>query len=356
MWSEQPRVDVRRVALFLVVTFALSWGFDPLAKALTGRRDVLALGIAPWSMLAPAAVALSLQLFLFRDSPIHVRRLRDRAAWLPLSFLALTVLYGSVTMLALALPEQARLLSGLANLLTTLWTLSLFWLHSQVGEDGFRRAGVPLGNRDLGFRFAVGVVLFLLSQAALNLLLGLGRLQGVQERVYGVPVPAGLYPFALVVALGLAVTGTPLGGLAATFGEEYAWRGFLQSHLFRLGRRRGVLLVGLVWGVWHFPVILSGVHTYPPTWLGLALALIFFPLWGIVQSYAVLKTGSVWVAAFLHGLVNSVYAFTLTYLVRPADKVLSFGLGVYGLLCLAPIVWFVLRDPVWRAGQAKDAP
>jgi membrane protease YdiL (CAAX protease family) len=342
-------VNGRRVVLFLLLTFALSWGFEPLTSAITGRRDVLELGMAPWSMLAPAAVALSLQLFTFRDSPIYIHRFRDRAVWLPLSYLALTLLYALLTILALALPAQARLIGGLANLLTTLWTLFLFWVYSQVGKDGFQRAGIPLGHLHRGARFAVGMALFLLSQAALNLLFGLGHLQGTQERIYDIPVPPGLYPFALIPAFGLAVTGVPLSGLAVTFGEEYAWRGFLQSRLFRLGRVRGALLVGMVWGVWHLPVILSGVHTYPPTPLGLLLAVVFFVLWGVVQSYAVLKTGSIWVAAFLHGLVNSVYAFTLDYLVRPSDMVLSFGLGLYGLLCLVPVVWLVLRDPMWRA-------
>ncbi len=351
MKRESLHVNGRRVGLFLILTFALSWGFEPLVGVLTGRRDVLELGIAPWSMLVPAAVALSLQLFVFHDSPIHIRRFRERAVLIPVTFLCLTVLYGLATILALAIPGQARLHSGLANLLTTLWTLSLFWLYSQVGEGGFRGVGLPLGDRDRGFRFAVGVVVFLLSQAALNLLFGLGRLQGIRDRVYDIPIPAGLYPFALVLAFGLAVTGTPLGGLAATFGEEYAWRGFLQAELFKLGRRRGALLIGLIWGLWHVPVILSGVHTYPPTPLGLLLALVFFALWAIVQSYAALKTGSVWVAAFLHGLVNSVYAFTLTYLVRPVDKVFSFGLGIYGLLCLAPIVLLVLRDRAWQTPQ-----
>jgi len=344
---ESPQVDIRRIGLFLILTFALSWGFDPLADALFGRLDVLELGITPWSMLVPASVALSLQMFLFRDSPIHISRLCDRAVLVPLGFLGLTVLYGLVTILARAIPAQARLFAGLGNLLTTLWTLSLFWLYRQVGEEGFRRLGMPLGNRDRGFHFAVGVVLFLVAQAALNLTFRLGRFQGIRDRIYGIPIPAALYPFALVLAFGLAVTGTPLGGLAATFGEEAAWRGFLQAELFKLGQRRGALLVGLVWGLWHIPVILSGVHTYPPTPLGFLLALVFFALWGLVQSYAVLRTGSIWVAAFLHGLVNSVYAFTLTYLVRPADKVFSFGLGIYGLLCLGLIVWFVLHDPVW---------
>jgi membrane protease YdiL (CAAX protease family) len=353
--GETPHVDGRRVGLFLLLTFAISWSFEPLTDRFIGRRAYADLGIAPWSMLVPAAVALSLRLFLLRDSPIHVRRFRERSIWIPVSFIGLTVLYGLVTVLALAMPEHGAVLGGLGSLLTTLWTLSLFWLYRQVGEEGFRRVRLPLGDRDRGFRFAIGTVLFLLSQAALNLLFGLGRFQAIRERIYDIPLPAPLYPVALILAFGLAVTGTPLAGLAATFGEEYAWRGFLQAELFRLGRRRGALLIGLIWGFWHFPVILSGVHTYPPTALGLLLALVFFALWGFVQSYAVLKTGSVWVAAFLHGLVNSVYAFTLTYLVRPADSVFSFGLGIYGLLCLGLVAALVLRDPAWRASQQRGA-
>lgn len=348
MKNESPPVNGRRVGLFLLLTFALSWGLNPLIDAFAGHRTPLDLGIAPWSMLVPAAVALSLQLFVFRDSPIHIRRYRQRSIYIPISFLGLTLLYGAVTVLALAIPTQARVLSGLGNLLTTLWTLSLFWLYRRVGEESFRGVGLPLGDRDRGFRFAAGAVLFFFSQAALNLLFRLGRFQGIREQIFNVPIPSALYPVALPLAFGLAVTGTPLGGLAVTFGEEYAWRGFLQQELFKLGRRKGALLIGLIWGLWHFPVVLSGVHTYPPTPLGLFLALLFFALWGVVQSYAVLKTGSVWVAAFLHALVNSVYAFTLTYLVRPAEAVFSFGLGVYGLLCLAPIVLLILRDPVWH--------
>ena len=40
-----------RTALFLILTFALSWGFDPLLTRLIGHHDVLELGLAPWSML-----------------------------------------------------------------------------------------------------------------------------------------------------------------------------------------------------------------------------------------------------------------------------------------------------------------
>jgi membrane protease YdiL (CAAX protease family) len=340
-----------RLALFLILTFALSWGFD-LALALTvGHPAFLELGLSPWSMFVPASVALALQLALFRDSPIHLRHGWDRALLVPISYLLLTVLYGIVTLLAIALPSQRSLFSGLGNLLTTLWTLALFTLYGQFGRDGFRRAGLPLGNIGQGFKIALAIVAFLLLQSGLNLAFGLGAFQGVQEEVYGVTIPRALYPVAAVLAGALAMTGTPLAGLAPTFGEEYAWRGILPGAWRRYGARQAALLAGLVWGVWHLPIILAGIHTYPPTALGLLLALVFFVLWGMVQSYAVLKTGSIWVAAFLHGMVNSVYAFGLTYLVRPEDKTWSFGLGLYGLLCLAPIVFLLLRDPVWQGGD-----
>jgi hypothetical protein len=72
-----------RLGLFLILTSALSWGFD-LGIALTvGHAAFLDLGLAPWSMFVPASVALALQLTLFRDSPVHVRHGWDRALLIP---------------------------------------------------------------------------------------------------------------------------------------------------------------------------------------------------------------------------------------------------------------------------------
>jgi membrane protease YdiL (CAAX protease family) len=343
------RVRLPRVLLYLILTFALSWGFDAAVAGAAGYQAYLATGMTPWGMFVPAAVALVLRMFIFPDSPLHYRRYQEKPRWLLLAYLVLTLAYGVVTVLAVSRPDHGRLLSGVGSLLITLWTLLAIFLAGQTGPQAFRRAGLGLGDVARGQRIALGAAGFLLLGAVLNLLFGLGAFQGRPDRVYGVGVPAGLYPIALVVLfLAVALIGLPLSGLAAVFGEEYGWRGFLQDELGRAGRLPGALLVGLVWGLWHLPVILRGVHTYPPSALGLVLGLLFFLLWGLVQSYAVLKTGGIWAAAFTHGVVNSVYSFTLTYGVRPADNLWSFGLGVYGLACLTVIVALLLRDPVWR--------
>src|SRR5215204_6471418 len=38
-------------------------------------------------------------------------------------------------------------------------------------------------------------------------------------------------------------------------GEEIGMRGYLQPRLMSLGRTRALLVVGLVWGTWHMPLI-----------------------------------------------------------------------------------------------------
>jgi len=67
-----------------------------------------------------------------------------------------------------------------------------------------------------------------------------------------------------------------------------------------------------------------------------------------VLGYAVLKSGSVWLAAFLHGIINQVLSFLIMMVYKPADPLFSFGIGLYGLLSLAVVVGLILTDPVWR--------
>jgi membrane protease YdiL (CAAX protease family) len=350
------RIRFRRIVLFICLTFVLSWGFDLLIAASARSKAFWALGMTPWGMLAPAFVALVLQLFVFRDSAIHFRRYREKPRWILLGFLLLTPLYAVITVLALTVPGMGRVCPGVGALLITLWTLLVFLVRGRSDTGAFVRAGLGWGDFRQGPWFVLGIVAFLILQAVLNLATRLGDLQDASGRVYGLPIPSGLrVPVLVALFLPVTVIGVPLSGLAAVFGEEYGWRGFLQQELLPGGKVRGVLLVGLVWGLWHFPVILRGLHTCPATSLGLVLGTAFFVLWGFIQSYAVLRTGSIWIAAFLHGVVNSVYAFLLTYVVRPHDKVFSFGLGVYGLICLALVVIVILQDPVWRTRPAVQS-
>lgn len=320
-----------RIAVFLALVFSLSWG-----SALVFEGD----SVPPLGMFVPALVAVGLRVFLFRDSPIHRETYREPPVWVLRGFVLLFLVQVAVALLAVASRIPGAVLEGIATWSMIGWTLAFIKLYRSEGERSFARAGLQLGNTDVGLRLALGVVLFLVLQGALDLGSGLG------ENLMG----SGPELFVSLVMFALSIVGTPLGGLALFFGEEYGFRGFLQDELEPLGRRAAALIIGLIWGIWHIPILLGGVHTYPPTPRGFLLAAAFFVLWGFFQSYAVLKTGGIWTAAVLHGVVNGLYSFLRTSVVRPDDKIFSFGLGLYGVVGLALVALCISRDPVWRPG------
>jgi len=339
-------MKIGRIAAFLLLTFGLSWGYDALLTALAGAEAFNSLAMPPWGMFVPASIAIAFRLFLSDDYPLQDAS--GAARWIPLSFLILTGLYALLPVLALLLPAQARLMAGLGTLFISLWTLLVIFLATQSGGEAMGKMGLGFGDVAAGQRVVLIAAGYFVVSALLNRLLGLGDMQPALDTVYGLPVPGVLYiPAVIVLFFVVAVVGGPLSGIASTFGEEYGWRGFLLDELDPLGGRAAAILTGFVWGAWHLPVILRGVHTYPPTAVGILAGLLFFTLWGVLQAYAVRRSGSIWTAAFLHGVVNSTYAFSLTYLVRPGDPLRSFGLGWFGLGILAVLAVLVLRSPAF---------
>lgn len=89
---------------------------------------------------------------------------------------------------------------------------------------------------------------------------------------------------------------------AAFFGEEYGWRGFLQEKMQRrFGKRAGVVLLGVIWEIWHMPIWFS---VYRVDGLGLVLRLFSTVSFAIIIGYAYMKSNNVWVCAFMHYSIN----------------------------------------------------
>lgn len=92
---------------------------------------------------------------------------------------------------------------------------------------------------------------------------------------------------------------------AAFFGEEYGWRYYLQPLLQkRFGLRGGVLLLGVVWGIWHLPVDLF-YYTQDSQFLMILAQQITCITLGIFFAYAYMKTKNIWVPVALHFLNNN---------------------------------------------------
>jgi membrane protease YdiL (CAAX protease family) len=119
--------------------------------------------------------------------------------------------------------------------------------------------------------------------------------------VGGLPVSTGM-----LVALQLALLPVAaLINLVPALGEELGWRGWLLPRLMPLGTLPALLITGVVWGVWHAPLVLLG-YDYPdaPGWLGVtAMVGMCIPI-GALLGWLRLRSGSVWPAALAHAAFN----------------------------------------------------
>lgn len=144
----------------------------------------------------------------------------------------------------------------------------------------------------------------------------------------------------VAVILGTLISGLIAGctiNAVAAFGEEYGWRNYMVDALRGQQFWKAALLIGLVWGIWHAPLILLG-HNYPQHPVaGVGMMCLFCILMGALELWFVLKTGSVIPAAMMHGTVNAISGAAL-YLVQGGND-LTVGMpGLAGLIAMAIVI------------------
>ena len=79
-------------------------------------------------------------------------------------------------------------------------------------------------------------------------------------------IPEATSP-AVVFLINLAAAATiiTLYSARTAAGEEIGWRGYMLTRLVDAGVPKPILTSGLIWGVWHVPLIVGGVYlTGPP--------------------------------------------------------------------------------------------
>jgi uncharacterized protein len=118
------------------------------------------------------------------------------------------------------------------------------------------------------------------------------------ERYHGLKI-------ALLIALVYAPTVGMLIPIFSGLGEEIGWRGFLQTHLAGLPPLRKYLLTGMIWSVWHWPLILFTEYASSPhPYVSLVLFTVGTLGMAVLMGYLRDRSGSVWPAAVLHGSHN----------------------------------------------------
>ena len=173
------------------------------------------------------------------------------------------------------------------------------------------------------------------------------------------PIPMPMMTLAILQFVQAVLLSPILNGLF-TFGEEFGWRAYLLQKLIPLGGRKAVLISGVIWGIWHWPIIAMG-HNYGleytgAPWTGMFLMVVFCVAAAALLSWTTLRAGSVWPAVIGHAAINGIAAIGMLFLASepnpllgPAPTGIIGGIACLlaaGLLFLSPKAFIPREDAV----------
>ncbi len=196
------------------------------------------------------------------------------------------------------------------------------------------------------------LVFFLIFPASYdsNLTVLRGMLEG-NAATAGQALPE-INPWIIVIVQTIqAMVIAPVLNALPTFGEEFGWRAYLQPKLMSMmNARKAILLVGIIWGVWHWPVILMGHNyglDYPGApWLG-PLAMIWFCIvLGTFIGWVTIRGGSVWPAVIAHGAINGIAGIGVLLVQGDVNPLLGpMPVGVIGSIGFSVVAMILFSSP-----------
>jgi uncharacterized protein len=142
----------------------------------------------------------------------------------------------------------------------------------------------------------------------------------------------------------------PLVNSFFTFGEEFGWRGYLQPKFTPLGGRRATLLVGIIWGIWHAPIIAMGHNyglTYPGApWAGVLMMVWITVLFAALLGWVTVRGGSVWPAVIGHAAINGIAGLGAIFVRGQPNPLLGpLPVGIIGSAGFALLALIIYLNP-----------
>lgn len=303
------KLDTRRVAIFLLFAFGIAWVFGLVVYLTGGIFNSPELFSGTGITLAIALIALG---YMWAPALAHIfTRILTREGWKG---------------------------SGLQfDFAKHWWSLVVAWF-------------LPAILTLLGI-----VVYFVVFPGHFDASLGyLQELIRLAEAQSGQQMPLSVWTLALI-QLGIGVIIAPIINSLFTFGEEFGWRGYLQPKLMALGYRKALLLTGVIWGVWHWPVIAMG-HNFGfgywgEPWTGFLVMTWFTVGVGIIIGWLTYRGQSVWPAVIAHAAINGIAGAGVLFLSPAAEVNTLLGPAAVGLV--ANIPWALLAAYLlWKGEKA----
>ena len=152
------------------------------------------------------------------------------------------------------------------------------------------------------------------------------------------------YPVYVLSSVIGCLTYAPLVNMLLAVGEEAGWRGFLYPQLkAKFGKRQGWLLGGVIWGMWHWPLIWLIGYEYGTDYMGFPIVgmlifCIFTTAVGVLCDWLYEKTNCIWIPSIFHGAINAAGTVPVAICIANTGSVILFGPAPIGVLAGLPLI------------------
>jgi CAAX protease family protein len=245
------------------------------------------------------------------------------------------------------------------------WVWALMWtpaaasvvarlvLREGFGDVSFRLGG-RRGSKAIGltliFPIAVGLIAYGIAWTTGFVQFGARPFSLVARYIPETTSPAVVF----LINVAVAATIVTIYSARTAAGEEIGWRGYMLTRLVDAGVPKPILTCGLIWGLWHVPLILGGVYLVgPPRLVTALLWMVTATAFSFVFARVRLGTGSVWPAITLHSAWNAIIQAAFdpaSHGARAALWIGESGILVALTMIVAAVVfscgrWTIRRDP-----------
>ena len=152
------------------------------------------------------------------------------------------------------------------------------------------------------------------------------------------------YSLYILISFVGCLTYAPFINMFVAVGEEAGWRGFLYPQLkAKFGKRRGWLIGGIIWGIWHWPVIWLIGYEYGTDYFGfpiigmLTFCIITIAL-GILCDWLYEKSGCIWIPSIFHGAINAAAIVPMVICKTNTGSMRLLGPAPVGVLAGLPLI------------------
>jgi membrane protease YdiL (CAAX protease family) len=155
-------------------------------------------------------------------------------------------------------------------------------------------------------------------------------------------------PYFLLVATTFMV-----GATARALGEEIGWRGFLAPRMVaRFGFTWGAVLTGVVWAVWHLPLILLGTYNNGTPWFGFSCFSVAVIGSSVILTWLRLRSASVWPCALCHASHNVFIQAFFTPLTAAKGAITAYAIDEFGFA--VPLAILAVAAYLWREQTVRN--